>query len=72
MLFSVAGYGQNQISPTPYFSYGNGLGITSPDSLLMLNIRFRMQNRLAFTTESEDDLSIDQVEARVRKTTSPF
>lgn len=66
-LISVGSYAQNQISPTPYFSYGKGLGITSPDSLFMLNIRFRMQNRLAFISESEDDLSIDQVEARVRR-----
>jgi hypothetical protein len=33
----------------------------------MLNIRFRMQNRAAFTTVDENDLSIDQVEARVRR-----
>ncbi len=58
---------QNQISPTPYFSYGKGLGITSPDSLFMLNIRFRMQNRLALISESESDLDIDYVEARVRR-----
>ncbi len=64
---SFAGVAQNQISPTPYFSYGKGLGITSPDSLFMLNIRFRMQNRLALTSASEDDLTIDQVEARVRR-----
>lgn len=64
---SFAAVAQNQISPTPYFSYGKGLGITSPDSLFMLNIRFRMQNRLALTSASEDDLTIDQVEARVRR-----
>ncbi|MBA4055056.1 MAG: porin [Marivirga sp.] len=67
MLGSILGNAQNQISPSPYFSYGKGLGITSPDSLFMLNIRFRMQNRLAFTSESESDLDIDQVEARVRR-----
>ena len=56
-----------EISPTPYFSYGKGLGITSPDSLFMLNIRFRMQNRLAFVSESRTNLEIAQVEARVRR-----
>ena len=30
----------------PYFTYGKGLGITSPDSLFQLNFRFRMQNRI--------------------------
>jgi phosphate-selective porin OprO and OprP len=62
---SFATYSQN--FSTPYFSYGKGLGITSPDSLFMLNIRFRMQNRLALTTESETDLDIAEVEARVRR-----
>jgi phosphate-selective porin OprO and OprP len=63
----LLGNAQNQIFPSPYFSYGKGLGITSPDSLFMLTIRFRMQNRLAFTSESESNLNIDQVEARVRR-----
>jgi len=54
-------------SPVPYFSYGKGLGITSPDSLFSLNIRFRVQNRAAFQTEDESDLTITRVEARVRR-----
>src|SRR5688572_16315943 len=58
---------QQQVSPVPYFTFGKGLGIISPDSLYMLNIRFRMQNRAAFTTESAEDLRIDQVEARIRR-----
>lgn len=29
----------------PYYSFGKGVGITSPDSLFQFNIRFRMQNR---------------------------
>ena len=64
---NVTAFSQNEISPTPYFSYGKGLGITSPDSLFMLNIRFRMQNRLAFISESETNLDIAQVEARTRR-----
>jgi phosphate-selective porin OprO and OprP len=60
-------YSQAEISPSPYFSFGKGLGIISPDSLFLLNIRFRMQNRAAFSTESDTDLTIDQVEARVRR-----
>ena len=58
---------QPPITPSPYFTYGKGLGITSPDSLFMLNIRFRMQNRLAFVSESESDLDIASVEARTRR-----
>jgi hypothetical protein len=56
-----------EISPLPYFTYGKGLGITSPDSLFQLNIRFRIQNRVGFTTVSADDWSIDEIEARVRR-----
>jgi hypothetical protein len=64
---TLTAFGQAEISPSPYFTYGSGLGMISPDSLFMLNIRFRMQNRAAFTTVDENDLSIDQVEARVRR-----
>lgn len=56
-----------QISPSPYFTFGKGLGIISPDSMYLLNIRFRIQNRAAIRTESASDFSIDQVEARVRR-----
>lgn len=56
-----------RISPSPYFSFGKGVGITSPDSLFLLNIRFRLQNRAAFTTKGADDLTIDRVEARIRR-----
>lgn len=56
-----------EISPSPYFTFGKGVGIISPDSLYLLNIRFRIQNRAAIRTESATDFSIDQVEARVRR-----
>jgi phosphate-selective porin OprO/OprP len=58
---------QPTVTPSPYFTFGKGLGIASPDSLFSLTIRFRMQNRLAFTSVSEDDLDIETVEARVRR-----
>ncbi|MDY3548220.1 porin [Riemerella anatipestifer] len=37
---------QLHLEALPYYSFGKGVGITSPDSLFQLNIRFRMQNRL--------------------------
>jgi phosphate-selective porin OprO/OprP len=68
LLAAYATIAQAQTAgPVPYFTYGKGLGITAPDSLFSINIRFRMQNRFALQTESEDDLSISQVEARVRR-----
>ncbi len=37
-----------KLSALPYYSFGKGIGITSPDSLFQLNIRFRMQNRVTY------------------------
>lgn len=67
LVLSVQLAPAQNITPSPYFTFGKGLGIISPDSMYLLNIRFRMQNRAAFRTESGDDLSIDQIEARVRR-----
>lgn len=45
-----------KLSALPYYSYGKGLGITSPDSIFKLNIRFRMQNRFtSLYNEGEED-----------------
>jgi len=43
-----------KLSALPYYSYGKGLGLTSPDSLFQLNIRFRMQNRVTYL-QNEDE-----------------
>lgn len=37
-----------KLTSLPYYSYGKGLGITSPDSIFQFNIRFRLQNRLTY------------------------
>ncbi len=37
-----------KISALPYYSFGKGIGLTSPDSLFQFNIRFRMQNRVTY------------------------
>lgn len=42
-------------------------GISISDSLFLLNLRFRMQNRMGFHSVSEQDLSPDVVDARVRR-----
>jgi phosphate-selective porin OprO/OprP len=52
------------IQPMPYYSYGKGLGFTSPDSLYKLNIRFRIQNRASFI---HDDDGSDKIEAQIRR-----
>jgi phosphate-selective porin OprO/OprP len=37
-----------RLSALPYYSFGKGHGITSPDSIFQFNIRFRMQNRVSY------------------------
>lgn len=48
-----------KIEVLPYYNFGKGVGITSPDSLFQFNIRFRMQNRFHI----EDS----QHEAKIRR-----
>ena len=42
-----------QDNAAPSFNFKNGLGIASPDSAFTMNIRFRIQNRAAFTVAQE-------------------
>ncbi len=69
--FFVCSFGLHAVaqlgSQIPYFIYGKGLGITSPDSLFLMNIRFRMQNRVGLETKSATDWNAEDIEARVRR-----
>lgn len=56
---------ERQYAALPYYSYGKGLGLTSPDSIFQLNIRFRMQNRLTYW-DREGEESIDGQIRRLR------
>ncbi|WP_413531893.1 porin [Empedobacter brevis] len=51
---------------SPYYNYGNGLGITSPDSLYQVNIRFRMQNRISYNHNEGEEDNIDGQIRRLR------
>ena len=53
-----------KLAALPYYSYGKGLGVTSPDSLFQLNIRFRMQNRVTYIDEEYED---KRYEAQIRR-----
>lgn len=53
-----------KLAALPYYSYGKGLGITSPDSLFQLNIRFRMQNRVTYFDEENVK---NRYEAHIRR-----
>lgn len=54
-----------KLSALPYYSYGKGVGLTTPDSLFQFNIRFRMQNRVSFV-ETDDETTIDGQIRRLR------
>ena len=74
LIFSSLGLSQNKkdsisnndlkLAALPYYNYGKGLGITSPDSLFQLNIRFRMQNRVSYIQADGED---NRYEAQIRR-----
>ncbi len=80
-FFSGVNYGQNVFDSldtkidarlkklkVPIFSYGrNGFGITTPDSLFSINFRFRVQSRVGYTSESDEDFSPKEFDFRVRR-----
>ncbi|CAM2962824.1 Phosphate-selective porin O and P [Flavobacterium succinicans] len=55
-----------KLSTLPYYSFGKGIGITSPDSLYQLNIRFRMQNRISYMDNEGGDSGYDAQVRRLR------
>lgn len=55
-----------KLSTIPYYSYGKGLGLTSPDSLFQLNIRFRMQNRVTYFDNEDQKPQYDGQIRRLR------
>lgn len=55
-----------KLSTLPYFSTGKGIGITSPDSLYQLNIRFRMQNRVTYIKNEDENGGYDAQIRRLR------
>lgn len=59
-------FAQNESDEQPLLSVNNGISIQK-DSLFLLNLRFRMQNRIGLTSVGGDNLSVDAIEARVRR-----
>lgn len=55
-----------KLSTLPYYSFGKGIGITSPDSLFQLNIRFRIQNRATYIKEDGENGAYDGQIRRLR------
>ncbi|TXD84923.1 porin [Subsaximicrobium wynnwilliamsii] len=55
-----------KLSALPYYNYGKGLGITSADSIFQLNIRFRMQNRVTYLRNDDEDPAYEALIRRLR------
>ncbi len=55
-----------KLSTLPYYSFGKGIGITSPDSLFQFNIRFRMQNRVTYIENEGENGAYDGQIRRLR------
>lgn len=50
-----------------FIKRGRGFGVVTADSTFSLNFQFRIQNRAAYVSESETDLSAESFEFRVRR-----
>jgi phosphate-selective porin OprO and OprP len=48
-------------------NFDDGIGFHSPDSTYGLNFRFLIQNRLGFTSLSGNDLTVHEIDARIRR-----
>jgi hypothetical protein len=55
-----------KLEALPYYSFGKGVGITSPDSIFQLNIRFRMQNRASYIIDEDEDAAYEAAIRRLR------
>ena len=55
-----------KLTTLPYYNFGKGIGITSPDSIFQLNIRFRIQSRVTYYDNEEEKPSYDGQIRRLR------
>jgi len=66
LLMSAFAFGQVELDEKALIDVKDGISI-SKDSLFLLNLRFRMQNRIAMFTRSDTDFRPDEFDARVRR-----
>ncbi len=55
-----------KLEQLPYYSYGKGIGMTSPDSIFKLNLRFRMQNRITAYSNQDEKATFEGEIRRLR------
>lgn len=75
LFFASVSFAQVKVTTTdndmklptlPYYNFGKGIGLTSPDSLFQLNLRFRMQNRVSYIQNEDEEASYDGQIRRLR------
>lgn len=59
-------FSQNESDERALIGVESGISI-SKDSLFLLNLRFRMQNRMGYATDAGDDFDVEQLDWRVRR-----
>jgi phosphate-selective porin OprO/OprP len=59
-------YNDLKLSTSPYYSFKKGIGLTTPDSLFQLNIRFRIQNRITYIKNEDENGGYDGQVRRLR------
>jgi phosphate-selective porin OprO and OprP len=67
VALSLSALAQTEVDERAVISFDKGLGFFAPDSTFGLNLRFRMQNRIAMNTISGNDISPQSFEANVRR-----
>lgn len=58
---------QTELDDRANITFHQGWSFITHDSTIMMNLRFRLQDRIAFYTESAKDLSISSTEWKVRR-----
>lgn len=55
-----------RLEALPYYDFGKGMGLTAPDSIFQINLRFRMQNRFDAAIDDEGKLGYEGFIRRLR------
>lgn len=66
VLIPLTTRAQTELDEGAMINVSNGFSVDK-DSVFLLNMRFRMQNRVGLRTNSLDDLTINDIEARIRR-----
>ena len=66
LAFAGLAQAQNESDERSLLEIQKGVSFNK-DSLFSLNLRFRLQNRVGFRTDSGEDLSFEQTDFRIRR-----